>query len=185
MPELDGFGVLEAMRSDERSRDIPVLVLTGQTLTLEDMAKFNRGVTNVLKKGLFSVEETLSHVATALTRGETPGGGIQRVVRKAMAYLDEHYRETISLKDVARYLGISKEYLARCFHQEMGITLVIYLNRYRVNRAKTLLEQGGQSLTEVALEVGFSTSTYFSQVFRQEVGISPSEYERVYKQPHS
>ncbi len=182
MPELDGFGVLEAMQSDERSRDIPVLVLTGQSLTLEDMAKFNSGVTNILKKGLFSVEETLSHVATALTRGETPGEGIQRVVRKAMTYLDKHYMETISLKDVALYVGVSKEYLARCFHQEMGITLVIYLNRYRVNRAKALLERGEQSLTEIALEVGFSSSTYFSRVFRQEVGISPSEYERVHKQ---
>ncbi len=184
MPELDGFGVLEAMRSDERSRDIPVLVLTGQSLTLEDMTKFNSGVTNILKKGLFSVEETLSHVATALSRSETPGDGRQRVVRKAMAYVDKHYRETISLKNVAHGVGISKEYLARCFHQEMGITLVIYLNRYRVNRAKTLLEQGGHSLTEVALEVGFSSSTYFSRVFRQEVGISPSEYERVHKQTH-
>lgn len=182
MPELDGFGVMEAMQSDERSRDIPVLVLTGQSLTLEDMAKFNSGVTNILKKGLFSVEETLSHVATALTRGETPGEGIQRVVRKAMTYLDKHYMETISLKDVAHYVGVSKEYLARCFHQEMGITLVIYLNRYRVNRAKALLERGGQSLTEIALEVGFSSSTYFSRVFRQEVGISPSEYERIHKQ---
>ncbi len=185
MPELDGFGVLEAMRSDERSRDIPVLIVTGQSLTSEDMAKLTSGVTNILKKGLFSMDETLAHVAAALSRSETLGDGIQRVVRKAIAYLDKHYRETISLTDVARHVGISKEYLARCFHQEMGITLVIYLNRYRVNRAKTLLEQGGHSLTEVALEVGFSSSTYFSRVFRQEVGMSPSEYERAHKQAHS
>ena len=185
MPELDGFGVLEAMRSDERSRDIPVLILTGQSLTSEDMARLNSGVTNILKKGLFSVDETLAHLASSLSRSESLGDGVQRLVRKAMAYLDKHYRETISLTDVARYVGVSKEYLARCFHQEMGITLVIYLNRYRVNRAKTLLEQGGHSLTEVALEVGFSSSTYFSRVFRQEVGMSPSEYERAHKQVHS
>ncbi len=184
MPELDGFGVLEAMRSDERSRDIPVLVVTGQTLTSEDMAKFNRGVSNILKKGLFSMEETLSHVETALSHSEILGGETRRIVRKAMAYLHEHYMESISLKDTARYVGLSKEYLAYCFHQEMGITLVTYLNRYRVNQAKILLEQGGRSLTKIALEAGFSSSTYFGRVFRQEVGISPREYERARRHPH-
>ena len=182
MPELDGFGVLEAMRSDERSRSIPVLVLTAQKLTLEDMAKFNQGVTSVLAKGLFSVEETLAHVETALSHSQTLGSETQRVVRKAMAFLHEHYMESISLEDTARYVGMSREYLARCFHQAMGITLVTYLNRYRVSRGKELLEQGGQSLTEIALETGFSSSTYFSRVFKQEVGMSPSEYEREYRE---
>lgn len=182
MPELDGFGVLEAMRSDERTRDIPVLVLTGQALTLEEMAKLNRGVTNVLGKGLFSMEETLYHIEAALARSKTLGNETQRIVRKAIAYLYEHYMESISLDDAARYVGMSKEYLARCFHQEMGVTLVTYLNRYRVKQAKVFLDEGERSLTEVALEIGFSSNTYFSRVFKQEVGMSPSEYKQISKQ---
>jgi CheY-like chemotaxis protein len=66
MPELDGFGVLEAMREEEMSRNIPVIVLTGQVLTEEDMARLNRGVASVLGKGLFRVEETLGHIALPL-----------------------------------------------------------------------------------------------------------------------
>ena len=182
MPEMDGFGVLEAIRSDERTRDIPVLVLTGQALTLEEMAKLNRGVTNVLGKGLFSMEETLYHVEAALARSKTLGNETQRIVRKAIAYLYEHYMESISLDDAARYVGMSKEYLARCFHQEMGVTLVTYLNRYRVKQAKAFLDEGERSLTEVALEIGFSSNTYFSRVFKQEVGMSPSEYKQISKQ---
>jgi AraC-like DNA-binding protein len=73
---------------------------------------------------------------------------------------------------------MSKEYLARCFRQEMGITLVTYLNRYRVNQAKAMLEKGERNLTEIALETGFSSSAYFSRVFRQEVGMSPRDYKR-------
>ena len=176
MPELDGFGVLEAMRSDQPSRDIPVVVLTGQTLTLEDMANLGRGATSVLKKGLFSAKETLSHIEAALARSVTLGSEAQRIVRKAMVYLHEHYMESISLEDTARYVSMSKEYLARCFRQEMGITLVTYLNRYRVNQAKALLEEGGRNLTQIALETGFSSSAYFSRVFRQEVGMSPRDY---------
>ena len=86
--------------------------------------------------------------------------------------------EPISLEDAARHVNMSKEYLARCFRQEMGITLVTYLNRYRVDRAKTLLEKGELNLTEIALETGFSSSAYFSRVFRQEVGMSPSDFQR-------
>ena len=178
MPELDGFGVLEMMQSDEMSRDIPVIVLTGQVLTQEDMARLNRGVTYVLKKGLFSVEETLTHVEAALARNKNLGSETQRLVRKAMAYVHEHYTEPISLKEVAGYIGMSKEYLARCFHQETGVTLVTYLNRYRISQAKTRLATGEESSTEIALEVGFSSGPYFSRVFRQEVGMSPSEYRQ-------
>ncbi len=178
MPELDGFGVLEAMRSDPCSRDLPVIVLTGQTLTFEDMKNLGRGVTSILKKGLFSADETLAHIETALARTGTLGSEAQHVVRKAMAYLHAHYMESISLEEAARYVSISKEYLARCFRQEMGITLVTYLNRYRVNQAKALLEKGERNLTEIALETGFSSSAYFSRVFRQEVGMSPRDYKR-------
>ena len=85
MPELDGFGVLEIIQRDSISRDIPVIVLTGQVLTQEDMARLNRGVTNVLKKGLFSIEETLTHVEAALARNKHLGSETQRLVRKAMA----------------------------------------------------------------------------------------------------
>jgi len=181
MPELDGFGVLEAMRSDQSSRDIPVIVLTGQTLTQEDMARLGRGVTSVLKKGLFSAQETLAHIETALAHNPALGNEAQRSVRKALVYLHEHYMESVSLEDAAWYVSTSKEYLARCFHQEMGITLVTYLNRYRIDQAKALLGNGEMNLTEIALETGFSSSAYFSRVFRQEVGMRPRDYRRTVK----
>jgi YesN/AraC family two-component response regulator len=147
-------------------------------LTQEDMARLNHGVTNVLKKGLFSIEETLTHVEAALARNKHLGSDTQRLVRKAMAAIHEHYAEAISLKDVAHSVGISKEYLARCFQQETGLTLVTYLNRYRIGQAKARLKAGEQNLTEIALEVGFSSEHYFSRVFRQEIGMSPSAYRQ-------
>jgi AraC-like DNA-binding protein len=60
----------------------------------------------------------------------------------------------------------------------MGIPPTTYLNRYRVKCAKTLLEQGKMSITEVALAVGFSDASYFNRVFRQEVGLAPGAYQR-------
>jgi two-component system response regulator YesN len=146
------------------------------------MENLGRGVTSVLKKDLFSADETLARIEAALTRSTTLGSEAKRVVRKAMAYIHEHYMESISLEDAAQQVNMSKEYLARCFRQETGITLVTYINRYRVSQAKMLLEKGDCNLTEIALETGFSSSGYFSRVFRQEVGMSPTEYQRTVKQ---
>jgi transcriptional regulator GlxA family with amidase domain len=178
MPELDGFGVLEAMREEETSRNIPVIVLTGQVLTEEDMARLNRGVASVLAKGLFRVEEILEHVTAALERRCRPDRETQQTVLKAMAYLHAHYAESISRSDVAKHVGLSERHLDRCFRQEVGVTPIAYLNRYRVKQARTLLEAGDKSITEVAMEVGFSSGGYFSRVFRQEVGVSPRAYLR-------
>jgi CheY-like chemotaxis protein len=177
MPELDGFGVLEAMQGEESMRDVPVIVLTGQVLTEEDMGRLDRGVTAVLGKGLFSLEETLDHVETALARQQGLGDETQRIVRRAMAYIHEHYAEPgLSRDDVARYVGVSKGYLSRCFHSETGLSPMTYLLRYRVNRGKALLLGGDKSVTDVAMAVGFSDAAYFSRVFRRNVGVTPGAY---------
>jgi len=178
MPELDGFGVLERMQTEETIRHVPVIVLTGQVLTEEDMARLNRGVATVLSKGVFSAEETLAHVEGVLARTGRLGSEAQRLVRKGMAYIHEHYAEPVTREDVARHVSMSQDYLTRCFRQELGVTPMAYLNRYRVKQARALLAAGEKSVTEVAFAVGFSDSNYFSHVFRQEVGMSPSAYRR-------
>ncbi|MBN2004908.1 MAG: substrate-binding domain-containing protein [Anaerolineae bacterium] len=180
MPEVDGFDVLEAMREASSTRDVPVVVVTAQVLSQDDMARLNRGVASVLQKELFSVPEMLTHIAEALERRRVMPTPSQSLARKAMGYVHEHYdEESLSLESVAGRLGVCKEYLARSFREETGVTLVTYLNRYRVERAKALLRGNPMRIVDVALEVGFSSSAYFSRVFRQEVGQSPQEYRQV------
>jgi signal transduction histidine kinase/DNA-binding LacI/PurR family transcriptional regulator/AraC-like DNA-binding protein len=175
MPELDGFGVLKAMRTDESMRNIPVVVLTGQALTDEDMARLNQGVAAILQKGIFSLQETMAHVESALARTPRLGSEMQRIVRKAMAYIHKHYAEPFSRQKMARQLGLSERYLTRCFHKELSITPVEYLNRYRLQQAKAMLGTG-TNVTETALAVGFSSVSYFTRLFEKEVGMSPGAY---------
>jgi signal transduction histidine kinase/DNA-binding LacI/PurR family transcriptional regulator/AraC-like DNA-binding protein len=177
MPELDGFGVLEAMQADEQTRAIPVIVLTAQLLTQEDMARLNQGVVAVLEKGLFSTEETLAHIEQTLARNKSLGSDMQRAVRRVVAYIHEHHAEPISREDMAVYGGVSARHLTRCFCQEMGVSPITYLNRYRVKQAKRLLLAQDRSITQVARDVGFSDSSYFARVFRNEVGVSPRAYQ--------
>jgi AraC-like DNA-binding protein/DNA-binding LytR/AlgR family response regulator len=178
MPELDGFDVLEAMREKESTRRIPVIVLTGQVLTGKDMARLNRGVATVLSKGIFSVEETLAHVDASLERTRRLSSETQRLVRQAMAYVHEHYADPISRSDLARHVALSDDYLTFCFRKELGVTPIAYLHRYRVNQAKQLLIHTSKSITEIALDVGFSDSSYFGRIFRRETGVSPQDYRQ-------
>ncbi len=181
MPELDGFGVLEALRAGETTRTIPVIVLTAQALTEDDMTRLNQTVVTVLEKGVFSADETLAHVAAALTRADRASSAAPRLVRKAMAYLHEHYAEAVSRDQVARYVHVSENYLTNCFHQELGLSPMTYLARYRVKQARALLETSDLNITEVALAVGFSDGAYFSRVFQREVGVSPAAYRRSWR----
>jgi AraC-like DNA-binding protein len=95
-----------------------------------------------------------------------------------MAYIHAHYSESISLKDVSAYVGLSDQHLIRSFRGELGITPIDYLRRYRIEQAKVLLKEGEKNITEIASAVGFSTSSYFARVFRREVGMSPSAYQK-------
>jgi YesN/AraC family two-component response regulator len=178
MPELDGFGVLQAMRSQEGTRTIPVVVLTGQVLTEKEMARLNLGVATVLSKGVFSLEETLTHVDAALERSRELSAEAQRLVRQAMAYIHEHYADQISRTELAQHVALSEDYLTFCFRKELGVTPITYLNRFRVNQAKELLAHTDKSITEIALDVGYSDSSYFSRVFRREAGLSPTDYRQ-------
>ena len=173
MPEMDGFGVLRAMQENERVRGVPVIVLTAQILTREDMARLQGGVAAVLSKEIFTQAEVLAQVAATLAHSKRLGSETQRVVRQAMAYIHEHYAEPISREDLAQHLAVNERYLTRCFRQETGVTPIDYLLRYRVRQARALLEQGHLSVTDVAMATGFSDSSYFGRVFQREVGVTP------------
>ncbi|MBW6472048.1 MAG: substrate-binding domain-containing protein [Anaerolineaceae bacterium] len=176
MPKLDGFGVLEAMRADKKLREIPVIVVTGKVLTDEDMSRLNQGVTTILNKGMFSREETVIHITNALEQKRKLNQEAKKLVRQAMSYIHEHFSEQISRQDLATLVNISEDYMTFCFRQELGISPIKYLQRFRINQAKMLLKASQKSITEIAFEVGFLDSGYFSRIFHRETGVSPGEY---------
>jgi signal transduction histidine kinase/DNA-binding LacI/PurR family transcriptional regulator/AraC-like DNA-binding protein len=176
MPKMDGFEVLEVMREDKVTSNIPVIVITGIVLTEKDMARLNEGVAVILQKGLFSIEETADHIEATLNQKQKLSNETQYLIRQAMAFIHEHFRESITRKEIAKHINISKDYLTFCFRQELNTTPIKYLQRYRINAAKSALKNTQKSITEIALEVGFSESGYFSRLFRREVGMSPDQY---------
>lgn len=109
MPGMDGFGVLEAMRENKSTSKIPVIVITGKTLTGEDMERLHQGVAVVLKKGLFSPEETVAHIEATLEQRRNLSLDTRRLVRQAMAYIHEHYWESVSRQTIAQHISVSDD----------------------------------------------------------------------------
>ncbi len=176
MPELDGFGVLEAMQTHDTLRAIPVIIMTGQVLPEEIILRLDRCVAGILGKGLFSVDETLQRIEAALARDKRLGSEPQRIARRTLAFLQSNYAEAITRSAIAAHIGVNERYLTHCFREEFGVTPMEYLNRYRVKIAQQLLDTQNKSITEIGLEAGFSSSAHFSRVFHQHTGQSPREY---------
>ena len=176
MPEMDGFAVLDELRARESTRDIPVIILSARLLTDEDLERCNRGVASILGKGLFSGEETLGHIEAALTRQPALGRATQQLVRKAMAYIHEQYSRPLTREEIADHIGISADYLTDCFRQELGVTPSIYIRRYRIRQSCELLRNMDQSITQIALAVGFSDGAHFARTLQREMETTPRAY---------
>ena len=97
-------------------------------------------------------------------------------IKRALGHIHAEYQHPLTLDGLAATAGISKYYLAREFRRLTGMTVVGYLNSLRCEKAKPLLSEGGESIEEVARAVGFSGATYFARVFKESVGMLPSEY---------
>ena len=178
MPEMDGFAVLDALHANKKTRNIPVIILTARLLSDADIERCNLGVASILSKGVFSSEETLKHMESALSEQSSLNTPTRQLIRRAIATIHEKYAEPITREDLAGNLNISADYLTDCFRQEFGITPMTYLRRYRIKQACELLMDSNLSITQVAMQVGFSDGAHFSHTFVREIGDSPKSFRK-------
>lgn len=103
-------------------------------------------------------------------------------VQEAMQWIDMHYHEAFRLDDLAEALHLSKFYLSKLFHEETGSTLKGYVIAKRIRQACRLLETTAKSVEWIGAEVGIANSSYFVQLFKQEVGTTPLKYRTRFHQ---
>lgn len=120
-----------------------------------------------------TVEKLISRV-TAPTVEKTSVNPLNR----AKAYIRENISEDLKVADVARQSFVSVSQLQRLFKETMGTTFSAWLTRVRIQKAKELLCETDRPTTDIAFEVGYNDSNYFSTAFRKHEGISPSQYRK-------
>ena len=99
-------------------------------------------------------------------------------LRRILRYIDDHYRENITLSGLSERFGLSVSYIARLFKKELKTTTVRYINSIRIGAACELLLSTGYSIGKISEQVGFENHYYFSRVFRSFYGTTPMEFRR-------
>ncbi len=102
-------------------------------------------------------------------------------MQKVFDYIEENYQNDITAMDMARLCNLSYSYFSRLFTGIMRRSFREYLNYVRVTKAERLLTNTDMNITEIAMQVGFSTSSYFIQQFKHFKDISPKQYQLKYK----
>ena len=96
----------------------------------------------------------------------------------ARRYIDNHFKENLSLDQLAELAHVNKYYLAHSFRREYNTSPISYLISRRIQESRFLLAETDHSLSQIAQILGFSSLSYFSQCFRRQEGMSPMEYRR-------
>lgn len=97
-------------------------------------------------------------------------------VQKAVIWMNEHYRENMSLEQLGKITCFHPRYLHRVFSEQMKTTPLKYLQQIRLSRARLLLRDTAEPIKWIAEVCGFSSASYFTQSFHHEFGISPRDY---------
>jgi two-component system response regulator YesN len=103
-------------------------------------------------------------------------------VQQVVDIIQHHYHEPVQITDIADELHLNAVYLGQLFKKETGQTFSQYLADWRINRAKSLLRQGGLDIGLIAEEVGYQNNGYFYKVFKKQVGVSPRVYREQERQ---
>lgn len=112
---------------------------------------------------------------------EHPRQEMQDYLAQALRYIQCNYAADIQVNSIASYVGISRSQLYRAFMEKFEVSPHVFLKRYRINEACALLRNTGLTVGEVASSVGFNDPLYFSRVFREAKGVTPTDFAARYR----
>jgi YesN/AraC family two-component response regulator len=176
LPDGTALEVLEGYRS--RGLSTPFIIITGWGTVSSALEAGRLGVIAYLEKPISSddlLELVRTQFAKILAVNEAPSGYAAR----AKLVMERRYAEIgLDVRGVASSVGVSPQYLCRLLKQQFGVTFANLLRNIRITEARRLIREQSCPLKEVAFRVGFRRASQFTRVFREQCGISPSQYRR-------
>ncbi len=118
----------------------------------------------------------IGELSRAHGRGRTPDGKAMLRIGEALSHLERNIRNEVHLEELANIANMSRRSFLRVFQSATGTSPLAWLIGRRIGRAASLLRHTDMRVTEIAFEVGFNDSNYFTRQFRKVTGRSPREY---------
>ncbi len=195
MPKLDGIGLTKALRSEDTTSHIPILLLTARDDAETKIKGFATGAEQYLLKP-FELEELLARVRGLLEQRRLLQEKFGKAVvlePKAVTLTnrdasllenlveiieDNMETEAFSVDQLQKEIGMSRMQLHRKLKALTNQSASEFIRSIKLKRAAQLLQQGGLQVTEVAYRSGFNHLSYFAKCFKEEFGLSPTDYAR-------
>lgn len=195
MPGANGFDVCEAVKKNEKTSHIPVIMLTART-ALDDRIEgletgadaylskpFNAKELRVQIKNLIENRQNLreryrKELITTPTKVEVTSIEEQFLIRLKEVVVGELSNEKLSVEEMADQLAMSRTQMHRKIKALTGQSAREFIRNFRLEHAYQLLEQNAGSVGEIAFLVGFSSASYFSKAFSSKFGVSPKEVRK-------
>lgn len=200
MPHMDGIELCKKIRNDERTCQIPVVLLTAMTGETVELQGLQTGATDYISKP-FNFEVLQSKIRNIIQHHATVRKTYQRQIQAGPTPVAPASADDLFLREVLAYIEkemsnpeLSVEELSARFHTSRstfykrvvlltGKTPVEFIRHIRLRRAAELLEKSQMNVAEIAYEVGFNNPKYFTQYFKTEFGCIPSAYRSNTKRP--
>ncbi len=122
----------------------------------------------------FLVETIEEKLTESIVKGNLNNKG---TISSVLNYINKNYKKNLTLANVSDKVFLSPNYLCNLFKKELGINFNTYLTQVRINRAKELLKETNYTTQFIATEIGYSDYSYFSQIFKKQTGMTPTEYK--------
>lgn len=103
---------------------------------------------------------------------------VSKAITEAKRFIMKNYNRNIQLKDVANHVFLSPNYFHKLFTQVTGVTPHQYIINQKINAAKKMLLESDTTITDIVINCGFSSQSYFNAIFKREVKITPNDYRR-------
>ncbi|MBQ8773545.1 MAG: response regulator [Muribaculaceae bacterium] len=198
MPELDGIGLLKELKSNYKYSHIPVVFLTAKNNLDIKVLSLDLGVDayiekpfsySILKAQIINLIEKKKDVkrlfsiypiesVNKLTENEADRKFLEEVNKAIDKHLDN---SELNIDLLSKELALSRSTINRKFKGLSEVTPGEYIKLFRLKKASALLRSGNYRINEIVYLTGFSTSSYFAKCFKEQFGLLPNEYMKIYK----
>ena len=195
MPKMDGFKLCEKLKTDERTSHIPVILLTAKAANQDQIEGYETGADDYIMKP-FDTDTLKARIGNLIKQRERLHQYFQhkgmfeleqtkitsvdkKFLQKAFDIITQNISNTaFSVEMFAENLAVSRALLHKKIVSLTGESPVELIRRIRLTKAKELIDKKFGNLSEISLEVGFNNPAYFSESFKKQFGITPSQYQQ-------